>query len=414
MGASRGVAVAVRELVLWLFCLGLVSPGLTTARPASAQGVPSQGQPPAAGSTLEIEPKAGDVEIDFLVSYYDQDGEHSPVTGGIGTEDLQVAGPLVLVRWKVNDKWSLNGAVGVDSVTSASTDNIDDDVSSASRLDNRAYLGTDLVRTMENQRVTFSLGFSSEYDYKSASFGIGWSRDFNKKNTTLALSARHYMDTVELWDIDGINQGEADRDTTDFSISLTQVLGRRTVGSIELSHSMQDGFLSTPFHEVILLPDSVLPGGGVVAERLPDSRERSAIGLRLHHAFSNRVVQRAYYRFYDDDFDVQAHTVELETHFRLPTEREMWIYPILRFHSQDGSRFFGPPLSFRAGDEFFTADRDLSEFESEKFGLGLKVGLKGTRAGIAGVRDFEIRATSYSRDDGLDAFNLSLGFGWRF
>ena len=39
---------------------------------------------------------AGDgdgLAVTFLFNYYDQDGDRSPVTGGIGTEDLQVAAP---------------------------------------------------------------------------------------------------------------------------------------------------------------------------------------------------------------------------------------------------------------------------------------------------------------------------------
>ena len=359
--------------------------------------------------------KERNLEVDFLVGYYDQDGDHSPVTGGIGTEDQQVVEPVFLVRWKMNDKWSLNGALGVDNITSASTDNIDTEVSSASRLDSRVFTNTEFVRSVgDNQQVGFSLGFSKEYDYTSTSLGLSWARNFNQNNTTFYASASHYADEVELYDIDGIVQGTADRDTTDLSIALTQVLSKKTVGTIELSYSMQDGFLSTPFHEVILAPTGDQPTGGVIAERLPDSRERLAFGLRLNHAFSNRVVQRFSYRFYDDDFDVQAQTIEAETHFRLPTKREAWIFPILRFHTQDGSSYFGLPGTFTLADNFFTADRDLSGFDSEKYGFGTKIGLEGTSAWFAGVRDFEFRVTRYERDDGLEALNTSFGFGWSF
>lgn len=78
------------------------------------------------------------VEGEFLFNYYDQDGDFSPVTGGLGTEALQVVSPVLISRWSINDRWTLNASFGLDQITSASTDNIDDHVSSASRVDERA------------------------------------------------------------------------------------------------------------------------------------------------------------------------------------------------------------------------------------------------------------------------------------
>jgi len=39
----------------------------------------------------------GRFDADILFSYYSQDGDHSPVTGGIGTEELEVASPVVVL-----------------------------------------------------------------------------------------------------------------------------------------------------------------------------------------------------------------------------------------------------------------------------------------------------------------------------
>ena len=355
------------------------------------------------------------IDVDFLFNYYDQDGDHSPVTGGIGTEDLQVVAPVFVVKWAVSEDWTLTADLGVDNISSASTDNIDTEISSASLKDNRGHTNVTLSRRRGNQNWRFGVGFSSEYDYNSLNAHVGWSVDFNQKNTTFAVDLSHYSDTVELYDIDGEVRGEDDRETTTVSLSLTQVLTPRTVGSVELSYTTQSGFLSTPFHEVILAPTPDFPEGQHVAERLPDSRERLAVGLSLNHAFSKRVVQRLYYRFYDDDFGITAHTVEAETHFRLPTKNEAWIFPILRFHTQTGSDYFGLPGTFTASDPFFTADRDLSEFDSEKFGVGFRLAFGKKRKGFFGrLRSLETRVASYSRDDGLDALSFSLALGWRF
>ena len=355
--------------------------------------------------------RASGIDVDFLFSYYDQSGEHSAVTGGTGTEDQHVLSPVVLVSWAVTEDWSLRADLGVDQVTAASVDAIDTEVSSASRVDQRAF--TDLTATRrlgERSTLSYTLGVSNEYDFQSVSAGLGYTLDLNERNTTLAARVRHFEDTVVLYDIDGVDRGDEGRRTTDLGATLTQVLGPRTVASVELGATVQSGFLSTPFHEVVLRP----PGGGEerVAERLPDSRFRTALGLGVNHAFGDGVVQKISYRLYDDDWGVQAHTVGAETHFRLPLATETWLFPIVRYHRQTGSDYFGPTGSFTGSEEFFTSDWDLGEITTTKYGVGLRGLAPAGRSWWLGLRRYETRFTLFSRDDGLDGMTVSLGLGW--
>lgn len=357
----------------------------------------------------------GAMEIDFLTSYYSQDGEHSAVTGGIGTEEQTVVSPVIVLRWQLGELWSLSGTLGLDNITSASVNNMDnpdmlpgDGVSGASKVDQRTYGTINATRRVGENNFTLGIGGSTEFDYLSFSGGLGWSRDFAQKNTTIAAGVWQYEDTIDHYDIFGLNIGEESRSTTALSATLTQVLGRRTVALLDLSASLQSGFLSTSFQEVIL------SSGEHVAERLPDSRDRYAAGVRVNHAFSSSIVQKAYFRRYDDDWDVSANTIELETHFRLPTNQEMWLFPILRWHDQTGSSYFGLPGEFDGSENFFTADRDLSTFTSEKYGVGWKL-LWGTgNSGPLRLERLELRLTGYSRDDGLDAITTAFDFGWRY
>lgn len=370
----------------------------------------------AAAQTAE--PAAADpgrgIDVDILFNYYSQDGERSPVTGGIGTEDLQVVAPLLVVGWRLNDRWTLDGALGLDSITSASTDNIDDAVSSASRNDVRAYTRITATREVGDQSVGLIGGFSSEYDYRSILGGLDWSRAYRSRNTTLGATVLYYADTVELYDIDGVKRGSDGRETADLALTLTQVLGRRTVGEVELGLTSQSGFLSTPFHEVILAPTEEMPEGEHVAERLPDSRMRTALGLRLNHAFTKRVVQRLHYRFYDDDWGITGHTLEAETHLRLPTRTERWIFPILRFHTQTASDYFAPPGTAAADRGLYTADPDLAELTSRKLGLGFETALPAGLRRRRLPRSLELRLTRYTRDDGFESWSTSWGLGWSF
>ena len=63
------------------------------------------------------------VEVDFLMSYYEQSGQHAAVTGGIGNEDLTNYTPTVVVRIPLNEDDVLTADVGLSAYTSASSSN---------------------------------------------------------------------------------------------------------------------------------------------------------------------------------------------------------------------------------------------------------------------------------------------------
>lgn len=365
------------------------------------------------------------LDVDILVSYYDQDGDHSPVTGGVGTEDLQVISPVLMLNWRKSELWTFSADLGLDQMSSASIGNIQMELSSASipASDTRTFGNFRAARSFGNQTLGLSLGAATEYDYESFSYGLDWGMELNQSNTAISAAVRRYDDAIDLVGIDGYGSrgqgrppmsGQADRTTTDLYFSVSQVFSKRTTGAIDVFLTNQDGYLATPFHEVILAPDPSHPAGRHVAERLPDSRDRQAITLRLNHAFSDSIVQRVNYRYYDDDWGITAQSIELETHFRLPGARTMWVYPILRYHTQTAADYFGLPETFTLDDPYFSSDWDLAETTTQKFGLGWTVAAPTKKGWFLDLDRFEVRGTFYDRDDGLQGFTTSFGFGWTF
>lgn len=378
-----------------------------------------------AGSPAAIaeQPPDGVLDADFLFGYYDQDGDRSPVTGGVGTEKLHVYSPVLQLAWRVSESLSLSADVGVDQVSSASMGNIQSELSSASiPASDQRFFGT--VRAKKKWKSGtwgLTVGAAKEYDYRSFSYGIDWGLELNKANTALSASVRRFDDAIDLIGIDGygyqgpglpITTGSGDRTTTDVTLGVSQTLGRRTVGSLELFVSSQDGVLSTPYHEVVLGPFE--PGAVRVAERLPDSRLRKAVALRLNHSFSAKLVLRSGYRFYTDDWGISAHTIELEPHFRLRSEREMWLFPILRYSTQAGADYFGAPGSFTGTEAYYSSDWDLAKTTTQKYGVGFTLNTRPGQTWLGIFRRFEARAAVYDRDDGLTAFSTSFSFGWTY
>src|SRR6056300_1487286 len=64
------------------------------------------------------------VEIEFLSSYYEQDGKHGAVGGGLGSEKIQDVTPTLVVNIPIGNNGVLTVDSGISAYTSASSSNI--------------------------------------------------------------------------------------------------------------------------------------------------------------------------------------------------------------------------------------------------------------------------------------------------
>src|SRR6185436_12661384 len=136
-------------------------------------------------------------EINFVSGYYQQDGNHSGVTGGIGTEKLtDVANTIDLRFSKFNAKGntrSLVVEVGADSYTSASSDSIAP-LSGPSGQDLRIY--PSIAYRADNTEKATSVGggisYSHEFDYESRGINFNFSKGSKDRNRELGVTLFAY------------------------------------------------------------------------------------------------------------------------------------------------------------------------------------------------------------------------------
>ena len=164
-------------------------------------------------------------EVDFLASYYKQDGDHSAVSGGIGSEELTDITSNIVVAMPLNDDDVLTIDLGISAYSSASSSNInpfnatgasgsgeDDDPgqngstepygtpwqasSGASKSDQLVALTANYSHSSDSRNFIWNadVSFSNEYDYTSVGFGGGIASLFNDKNTELSVKANVYLD----------------------------------------------------------------------------------------------------------------------------------------------------------------------------------------------------------------------------
>ncbi|AKD55406.1 DUF3570 domain-containing protein [Spirosoma radiotolerans] len=360
-------------------------------------------------------------EINLVSSYYQQDGNKSAVTGGIGTEyltDFAQSIDLVLKSTDAkNRQHSLAFDLNIDHYTSASSDKIDPlTVSSASRSDTHIYPSVSWSVHDNDRRTTqgVALSYSTEYDYKSYGVNVSFAKASADNNREVSLKAGAFFDT---WKVilpaelrpEGYGSGaHGDTDPVDYkprnsynvSLSLSQVINKRLQVLFTVEPAFQQGLLSTPFHRIYF------QDGAETVERLPGSRLKLPIGLRLHYFMGDRLVVRTFYRYYIDDWGMQAHTINLETPIKLTSF--VSVSPFYRFSHQTAVRYFSPYGEHRSTERYYTSDYDISGFNSQFIGTGIRLAPPGGLFGIGHWQSVELRYGHYTRTTGMVANSLTL------
>lgn len=361
------------------------------------------------------------IDVDFLFHYYKQDGDNSAVTGGKGTEELKDIATQIIVNIPLDSISQLKVNAGFNYYSSASTDNIDLNVSSASRDDYRSQFTLDYTRknTAKKYYYGFITGGSVETDYISISIGGKWGKESRDGNRGVDLLAQAFFDKWMIILPDELRILNQDHIETDnrrsyyFSLTYFQVLSKRVQSSLSTEFVYQRGLLSTPFHRAFF-ENSIIPK----VEKLPDERFKFPVGFRLHYFWGDRIIFRLFYRYYYDTFGIRANTINIETPLKI--SNVFTIYPFYRYHTQTKSTYFQEYGKHLLGEEYFTSDFDLSSFYSHKLGLGLRYsplfGIAQLKTGISkkplNLKSFNLRYANYQREDGLKTFLISTDFSF--
>lgn len=384
-------------------------------------------------SQYQMKPNTNEIEANFLSSYYQQDGNNSPVTGGIGTEALHDFANVFIVNVPIDSVNSISLFAGVDAYTSASSDNIDSNVSSASMSDTRTYGTLSYNRKNLKRSETYGIraGFSKEFDYSSFSTGLSMTKEWNEGNTELNFTGQVFLDKwlgkgkgliyPELWLGDALGYSTLstpNRNSYNAQLFLSQVINTRLQIGLSAEVIYMSGLLSTPFHSVYFADK---PDYAIDIERLPASRLKIPFGFRLNYFPLDFLVVRTNYRYYSDDFGITANTFDIETPIKLSSS--ITFSPFYRYHVQTAAKYFAPKYEHLSTEQYYTSDFDLSALNAHKYGAGIKYyptyGLLRSKPlfnnyGVFMFKYIELRAAYYKRSTDFSAFNVSVNLGFGF
>ena len=379
-------------------------------------------------------------EIDFLANYYTQDGDFGAPQGGIGTEALDNVAGLVVVRVPLDSNTAIDWSVGGDYYSSASTDRIDYQTSTASSSDLRAY-GNVAVEERDLRRgrtYTAGVGLSREYDYESLSLGVGVAQEWGRGTHELSVGLRAFLDRWDLIypvEFRRPNSGLVPldgrgRQSYGLALTYSRVVNRRVQLALALEPVAMRGTLSTPFHRVFF----ARPGAPDFAElylstpleqrdrvvfaaddieRLPATRLKLPVSLRLNAKVNDVLSLRTFARYYADSWAVRGVSGEIELAYQYS---EAWaLLPSVRYYDQSASEYYAGFARHDPAAEFYTSDFDLAAFSTAKFGLGVRYApVFGVARAMLGGRGLEwqqinLRGAYYRRDPGLTALTFTAG-----
>lgn len=359
-------------------------------------------------------------EVNLVSSYYSQDGNNAAVTGGIGSQKLSDIANIFDIRLTKYDlkerKHTFGLDVGIDHYSSASSDKIDLQAnSSASHADTRVYPSLSWSVENEKKGTTLALGLSSstEYDYQSFGGNIAFSTKTKDRNGEFTAKFQTYLDQVklilpiELRSSGGEHEtgGTAARNTFAGSLSYAQVINQRFQVMLLADVVQQTGYLSLPFHRVYF------KDGSVHQENLPNNRFKIPLGLRASYFLGDNVVIRTYYRFYTDNWGINAHTAEME----LPVKINAFfsISPFYRYYTQTAAKYFAPYQSHTIADQYYNSNYDLSKFNSNFYGAGIRFAPPKGILGLQRLSMLEVRYGHYSKNIQMSSDIISLNIKYK-
>jgi len=240
-------------------------------------------------------------------------------------------------------------------------------------------------------RHNYGGALSVENDWRS--FGANYQLNFDSKTKRNTYMAGVAYTNDEIFRVGGgtptglartdtpITFGEGSRNTFDFLAGVSRVLNRRTVGQFTVTAGVSDGYHSDPYKVISQIDsDNSNLESGRFFENRPDERTRYTLAGKLVHRLPNeRDTANISYRFYDDDWDIASHTVDLKYRRSLGAKGK-FLEPHFRVYRQSAAFFYSNSLELGSElPEFASADSRLDQFTGVTLGLkyGMPLGSNG-------------------------------------
>ena len=280
--------------------------------------------------------------------------------------------------------------------------------SGASITDERTALAVNYRHFFDNGMLSVAPAGSSENDYDSISLTMEYQWDRNGKNTTYSVGVGYTDDRIGATGQD-LNEEKVGNS---WFAGLTQVLSAQSLLQLNLSVAEESGYLSDPYKLALVETN-------FVADSRPPARRQSALLLRyISYEKNNQASLHLGYRYFADDWGIEAHTLETAWNQELPGN---WLASYsLRYYTQGKADFYAPFYTASRADGFYSSDYRLAGNGSALIGLKLEKTFTTETSVNLNVEyytrrgDLKLDGVASTDPEPLESYIVLFGIGHRF
>ncbi|MEM9058098.1 MAG: DUF3570 domain-containing protein, partial [Pseudomonadota bacterium] len=277
-------------------------------------------------------------------------------------DNITIEGPSLIVRKNLGSHLSMKGSYYVDSITSASIDVVTN-ASAYTEERTETGLGIDYLRG----RTTLSVGFSNseENDFSAQTGYLQISQGMFGDLTTLSMGYSQGQDEVRRT---GDTEFVENAERRNYRLGLTQILTRKLILGLNYEAITDEGYLNNPYRTVRYLNDD-----GTFSfqqEVYPNTRTSNAASITARYHMPFKGALYGDYRWFEDTWGIGADTVQLGYTHELAGRWTLDAH--VRLYSQNAADFYNDLFPRESAQNFLARDKELSTFESQAFGVGVR------------------------------------------
>lgn len=291
-------------------------------------------------------PERGTIAVKYL-DYFDYQ---------TSADRIRVKATALKVLAPIAGEWAVGASAVTDGISGASP------VYHSSGLkkmrDRRNAADVDLTRYFENSSISMAASYSHEVDYVSRGLSLQTNYSTPDRNTT--WSAAFGINDDQINPVNRIVRQEK-KNLRELLLSVSQVVSQNDIVQLNWGFSRGEGYFSDPYK---------------VFDQRPRTRNNHTLTLRWnHHVDSMESSLRTSYRYFADNWDIQAHTLSFE--YVQPVANAWVLTPMMRLYTQTAAKFYvdaGPedypfPPNPPQNASYFSEDHRVSAFGALTYGM---------------------------------------------
>ncbi len=271
--------------------------------------------------------------------------------------------------------------------------------------------GFDLTKRFEDRdemRVGFA--YSNEYDFRIPEVSFSYLHWLDEsKNSSIEGAFAYQKAYVLVWCSENsqcdTNSGASDifnQYNYEAQITYTRVIDRYSTAKISLFGFRDGGYLSNQYFNVVRNRS-----GKIFIENELRPNRRKAYGTKFAYAraVTNSLTLHGSYRYYDDDWDINSHTIEGEIYYEY--NDRLTFEGAVRYYTQSSAKFYSNERDYFTTQKYASSDRRLGELSDMNYLIGFDY------KSSSGINHY-FMFNYFNQDNDANAVAVIMGQKYRF